>query len=396
MTSNKTVPVDNDITIAQLTNDPYAIYKKLRASTPVLKVNAVKRTFLTKAADTRYVKMNPQIFSSDDPNTPMERAFEAKTLMRRDGDDHSRLRTAMMPAMAPNTVKQTWANRIEKIADDYIDKLPTGETIDFFQAFAGPFAARCVAEVLGIPKASDNDIQRWSQILIDGAGNFGGLKEPFANAEQANKEINACIADAVSTCKDTDLKNALAVQLNAEHPIEMEHIVSNIKIAIGGGINEPRDALMTVLFGLLTNPEQKEAVLQQGTLWLQALEEAVRWVAPIQVSSRLVKEDTIIRDFRIPAGDVVMTIQASANHDEDIYDQPQLFDVFRKNSRHQAFGSGPHFCMGTHLSRRMLADVALPKLFERFPNMKLPDPAAVIWSGFGFRGPLNLPLYLAE
>lgn len=395
MTKTKTVPVDNDITIEQLITNPYAIYKTLRAESPVLKVTAVNRTFLTKASDTRFVKMNPDVYSSDDPNTPMERTFEAKTLMRRDGEDHSRLRTAMMPAMAPSTVKLSWGDRITQIADEYIDKLPSGETVDFFSAFAGPFSARCVAEVLGIPKASDNDIQRWSQVLIDGAGNFGGFKEPFEKAALANREINACIEDAVKTCANTGLKNALAVQINAEQPIEMEHIISNIKIAIGGGINEPRDALMTVLFGLLTNPEQKEAVLANNDLWASALEEAVRWVAPIQVSSRLVKEDTTIRDFHIPAGDVVMTIQASANHDEDVYEKPDQFNVFRKNNRHQAFGSGPHFCMGTHLSRRMLADVALPKLFERFPNMRLTDPTEVVWSGFGFRGPLNLPLHLS-
>jgi len=395
MSGERTVPVNDEISIAELTSNPYSIYKELRKTNPVLKVTAVQRTFLTKAADTRYVKLNPEIFSSDDPNTPMERAFQAKTLMRRDGADHSRLRTAMMPAMAPNTVKQSWADRIAQIADEYIDELPSGETVEFFTTFAGPFAARCVAEVLGIPKASDDEIQRWSQALIDGAGNFAGFKEPFDRAEQANKEINACIVDAVPTCKDSNLRNALAVQLNAEQPIEMEHIVSNIKIAIGGGINEPRDALMTVLYGLLTNPEQKETVLREGNLWAQALEEAVRWVAPIQVSSRLVKEDTTIRDFHIPAGDVVMTIQASANHDEELYERPELFNLFRKNSRHQAFGSGPHFCMGTHLSRRMLADVALPKLFHRFPNMKLVDPTTVVWSGFGFRGPLNLPIQLA-
>lgn len=390
----KAVPVDKAITIAQLTSDPYSLYKKCREASPVLKVSAIGRTMLTKAVDTRYVKQNPELFSSDDPNTPMERAFEAKTLMRRDGDDHHRLRSAMMPAMSPQTVKQTWSDRIAQICDDYIDKLPEGETVDFFGAFAGPFAARCVAEVLGIPKATDDEIQRWSQALIDGAGNFGRLPEPFERAERANREINACIEDAVVHCKDTELRNALAVQVNAAEPIEMDHIVSNIKIAIGGGINEPRDALMTVLYGLLTNPDQKAAVLEKQNLWAQAFEEAVRWVAPIQVSSRLVKEDTIIRDYHIPAGDVVMTIQASANHDEDIFENGHLFDITRKNNRHQAFGSGPHFCMGTHLSRRMLAEVALPKLFERFPNMQLREPDKVVWSGFGFRGPLNLPLVL--
>lgn len=394
MSASLPVPVNNSLSIAELTRDPYPIYKKLRAETPVLKVSAIGRTMLTKAADTRYVKMNPELFSSDDPNTPMERAFQAKTLMRRDGEDHHRLRSAMMPAMSPQSVKVSWADRIADIADTYIDRLACGQTVDFFTAFAGPFAARCVAEVLGIPKASDNDIQRWSQALIDGAGNFGGLPEPFERAERANVEINACISEAADHCKNTDLPNALAVQINAESPIEMEHIISNIKIAIGGGINEPRDALLTVLYGLLTNPDQKEVVLNSNEHWGQVFEEAVRWVAPIQVSSRLVKQDTTIRDFHIPAGDVVMTVQASANHDEALYDNGHLFNVFRKSNRHQGFGSGPHFCMGTHLSRRMLADVALPKLFERFPNMSLPNPEQVIWSGFGFRGPLTLPVQL--
>ncbi len=394
MTASQTVPEDHAISIEQLTAKPYAIYKRLRAESPVLKVSAVRRILLTKAADTRFVKLNPELFSSDDPNTPMERAFQAKTLMRRDGEDHNRLRSAMMPAMSPQNVKQSWSERIDSIADDYIDRLPKGEIVDFYSAFAGPFSARCVAEVLGIPNASDADIQRWSQTLIDGAGNFGALPELFARTDEANIEINACIKEAVSTCHESGRANALSVQVGAEEPIAMEHIVSNIKIAIGGGINEPRDALMTVLFGLLTNPDQKALVMESDEHWVQALEEAVRWVAPIQVSSRLVKEDTEIRGYAIQAGEVVMTVQASANHDEEQFENGHLFDITRARNRHQSFGSGPHFCMGTHLSRRMLADIALPKLFARFPNMTLPEPEKVIWSGFGFRGPLNLPLLL--
>ena len=403
MTDAALAPVDNDLTIKQLIENPYPVYRELRQTRPVLKVTAAGRTFLTKADDTRYVKMNPTLFSSDDPNTPMERAFQAKTLMRRDGEDHNRLRSAMMPSMTPQAVKQTWKQRIERIADEYINRLPKGEPVDFFTAFAGPFAARCVAEVLGIPKASDIEMQRWSQALIDGAGNFAGLPEPFERAERANEEINQCIHDAVLSYQqipassDTapESRNALATQLNATETIEMDHIVSNIKIAIGGGINEPRDALMTALFGLLTNPEQKQSALEQGNLWSAVFEEAVRWVAPIQLSSRRVTEDTVIRDCLIPQGDVVMTIQASANHDEDIFQDGHLFDISRDNTkRHQSFGNGPHFCMGTHLSRRMVADTVLPRLFDRFPNMILPDPERVRWSGFGFRGPLNLPLIL--
>lgn len=387
-------PTDNRITIDQLVLDPYPIYKRLRAEAPVVNVPAVGRILITKAADTQKIKMNPELFSSDDPNTPMERAFGAKTLMRRDGEDHMRLRKAMMPSMSPGQVKRVWSEQIETIANEYIERLPKGEKIDFFKAFAGPFSARCVATVLGLPSASDADIQRWSQVLIDGAGNFGGIPELFEKTDDANREIDECIARSIDAREKHFEYSALGIQTDVAEPIEYEHIVSNIKIAIGGGINEPRDSIMTTLYGLLTNPEQRDAVIEQPELFGQAFEESVRWVAPIQVSSRRVTNDTQIRGFDIPEGKVVMTIQASANHDEDVYEDGHRFNIFRENKRHQAFGNGPHFCMGTHLSRRMIADIALPMLFDRFPNMELPDPGEVKWRGFGFRGPINLPLVL--
>lgn len=387
-------PSDETITIDQLVADPYPIYKRLRAESPVLYVPAVGRILITKANDTQAIKMNPGLFSSDDPNTPMERAFQAKTLMRRDGDDHMRLRQAMMPSMSPGQVKKVWSEQIEKIAVEYIERLPRGEEIDFFTAFAGPFSAKCVAMVLGLPSASDDEIQRWSQVLIDGAGNFGGRPELFEHTDIANKEINQCIARELGERSANYEYSALGIQADAADPLEMEHIISNIKIAIGGGINEPRDSILTTLYGLLTNPEQRSAVIEKPELFKDAFEESVRWVAPIQVSSRLVTADTTIRGYDIPKGNVVMTIQASANRDEEVYEDGHLFNMFRENKRHQAFGNGPHFCMGTHLSRRMIANIALPMLFERFPGIKLTDPSKVVWSGFGFRGPLNLPIVL--
>ena len=96
-------PLDETITIAELTRDPYPIYRRLRREAPVLRVKSVGRTFLTKAADTKYVKDNAALFSSDDPNTPMKRAFLAHTLMRKDHDEHRTERMAMMPALMPKT-----------------------------------------------------------------------------------------------------------------------------------------------------------------------------------------------------------------------------------------------------------------------------------------------------
>lgn len=386
-------PVDTEITIHELITDPYPIYKRLRAEAPVLKIEAVNRTFLTKAEDCRAVKDNPQIFSSNDPSTPMGKAFEAHTLMRKDGEEHMRERMAMTPTFSARNLKTIWSPAYEAHAQAYLDRLPKGEVVDLFPTLAGPLSARILAEVLGIPDASDEDMQHWSQALIDGAGNFGWFDEPFERVAKANVAMNTCIEGNVARLKAEPDQSALSVMINADDPIAWSQIVANLKIAIGGGINEPRDAMLTILYGLLTNPEQLEALKASGD-WSKAFEEGVRWVAPIQASSRLVTEDCEIRGLTIPKGDVVMTIQASANHDEERFEAPEKFNVFRERNIHQSFGSGPHHCMGTHMARLLVGKILLPMIFERFPNMSLPEPEKVVFSGFGFRGPLSFPARL--
>ena len=386
-------PLDEEITLQQLDEDPYPIYQRLRRDAPVLRVKATGRTLLTKAEDTKYVKDNPALFSSNDPNTPMKRAFQAHTLMRKDGDDHMRERMAMAPAFSPKVIRTDWMPQYMRVAEEYVSRLPRGETVDLFPALAGPYAARGLAILLGIEEASDDDLQHWSQTLIDAAGNFGWQDEPFARSDRANDEMNRLFDSLQDRHRAVPNNSALSVMLNADDPIETTQIYSNIKIAIGGGINEPRDALNTILYGLLTNPDQLAEVKRKND-WERAFEEGIRWVAPIQVSSRLVMEDTEIRGCHIPKGDTVMTIQASANRDEDRYEDGESYQVYREKKSHQAFGNGPHFCQGSHVARRAVAAVMLPLLFEKFPNMSIPNLDDVIWRGFGFRGPTQIPIRL--
>ncbi|MBO6855435.1 cytochrome P450 [Roseibium sp.] len=387
-------PVDETLTLADLTRDPYPIYKRMRAETPIVQVPAANRIFLTKAKHTKMVKDDPELYSSDDPVTPMRRAFLAHTLMRKDGEEHRRERMAMQPAFSPKVIKTDWADLYRKIAAEYLDRLPRGETVDLFTDLCGPVAARILAHILGLDEVGDADMQRWSQVLIDGAGNFGFADEPFARSDAANAEMDAVFDSLIARHLAEPNNSAFSVMLNARDPIPRSQIYANIKIAIGGGINEPRDALATIIYGLLTNPDQLEEVKRQDA-WADAFEEGVRWVAPIQASSRRVTRDLEIDGIDIPEGVTLMTIQASANRDEDLYEDGESFNVFRKKAPHQAFGSGPHHCAGAHISRRTVGEIMLPMLFERFPGMTLDKPEDVVWSGFGFRGPLNLPVKLS-
>mgnify|MGYP000465815777 CR=1 FL=1 len=154
-----------------------------------------------------------------------------------------------------------------------------------------------------------------------------------------------------------------------------------------------RGLRINTMCNALSDPINREAC-KADALWAQAFEEGVRWVAPIQASSRRVTEDTEIRGYFIPKGDIVMTSQASACHDEELYDEPEKYNIFRPKIPHQAFGNGPHFCQGTHIARRMLANIMLPMLFDRFPDMTLPEPEKVEFTGFGFRGPRALHVTL--
>ncbi len=386
-------PLNTAVTIDQLTDDPYPIYRRMRAETPVVRVESVGRTFVTKAAEAKLVKDNPELFSSDDPNTPMKPAFKAHTLMRKDGVEHRRERMAMQMAYSPKSIKQNWAELYRGIASDYLDRLPKGETVDLFKDLCGPVSARILTHILGIEEANDEEMQRWSQDLIDGAGNFGWLDEPFRRTDIANAEMDALFSRVIPKHKAEPNGSALSLMVNAASPIPTSQIYSNVKIAIGGGINEPRDAMCTIIYGLLTNPDQL-AEVRKREAWSEAFEEGVRWVAPIQASSRLVLEDTVIGGWDIPKGDTVMTIQASANRDEDLYENGEEFNVFREKTAHFSFGSGPHHCAGANVARKTVGEIIMPMLFERFPNMTLPDPQAVKWRGFGFRGPINLPVTL--
>ena len=389
----KLAPIDDTITLADLTNDPFPIYRRLRRYAPVVHVASMGRTLVTKAADTKYVKDNPKLFSSDDPKTPMTRAFQAHTLMRKDGADHMRERMAMAPAFGPKVIKEDWVPAYERIAEEYVARLPLGEVVDLFPMLAGPYAARGLAVLLGMEEATDTQMQCWSQTLIDGAGNFGLRDDLFAASDAANTEMNALLDAARERHLVTPNSSAYSVMLNAQDPIEMSQIYANIKIAIGGGINEPRDALLTILCGLLSNPDQLAEVKRKGD-WDKAFEEGIRWVAPISASGRVTTQDTEIRGHLIPKGETVMTIQASANRDEEIHENGEAFMVYRSPSTHQSFGNGPHFCQGTHVARRAVGQVMLPMLFDRFPNMRIPNHDDVIWRGFGFRGPVQMPVLL--
>ena len=171
----------------------------------------------------------------------------------------------------------------------------------------------------------------------------------------------------------------------------LDQVRANIKLTISGGQNEPRDAIAGAIFALLTHPDQLELVLNGSVTWQQVFEEYCRWVAPICMSPRRIAQEHTFQGVTFEPEERVMFMFGSANHDEDYFTNPALFDITRDISPNLTFGAGPHVCAGAAASRSLVGDFALPLAFERLQNLQLDESAASTrFGGWAFRGPLNV------
>ena len=167
---------------------------------------------------------------------------------------------------------------------------------------------------------------------------------------------------------------------------------ANIKLAISGGQNEPRDAIAGSVYALLAHPEQLSLVINGAVSWRQVFEEYARWMSPIGMSPRRIAKAFEWNGHNFEKESRAFLMFGSGNRDESVFNNADNFDVARDNSKSVSFGAGPHFCAGAAASRVLIADVALPKLFAKFPDMKL--DGEVEFAGWAFRGPVSVPVRL--
>jgi len=234
------------------------------------------------------------------------------------------------------------------------------------------------------------DMDAWSQAMIDGIANYTGNKGVEARCNAATAGIDAAIDDMLPVVEKHPNKSILSVLLAAGQP--MDSIRANVKLAISGGQNEPRDAISGAVWALLTHPEQLTLVRNGTAKWLDVFEEYARWIAPIGMSPRRVARAYSYGGVDFEPDERVFLMFGSANRDEACFADPDRFDISRDTSKSIAFGAGPHYCAGAFASRAMVADVALPSLFGRLKGLRLDASERVRIGGWAFRGLLNLPV----
>lgn len=378
-----------DIDMAAFWHDPYPALARLRHEAPIAYVPQLGSTLLCSRDDVFASEKRIDVFSSHQPDGLMNRLM-GHNMMRKDGQSHLAERQAIFPAVSPKTVKAYWTGKLQAHADRIIEALAPAGACDFVRELALPFSAECLKSITGLTNMRFEDMNACSQAMIDGVANYLGDPAVEARCHAATAGIDEAIDDMAPVLRKRPDQSLLGVMLACGMP--MGSVRANIKLAISGGQNEPRDAIAGTVWALLSHPDQLGALTTGAIPWVQAFEEYARWISPIGMSPRRIARPWTIRDVHFEPEDRVFLMFGSANRDERHFERPDQFDIRRDTTKSVAFGAGPHFCAGAFASRAMVADVALPTIFARLEGLRLVEAEPVRIGGWAFRGLLNLPV----
>ena len=188
-----------------------------------------------------------------------------------------------------------------------------------------------------------------------------------------------------------DLISRLAVAEKDGQRLTTEEVQSSLRLLIMAGGDPTRDLIGNGLHALLRHPEQLRLLRERPEVTANAVEELLRYDAPVQIGRRYVAEEVQLGNRVVKAGSQVVVLQGGANRDPEAFSDPDTLDITREGASHMSFAQGIHRCLGAPLAR-LIGRVALEVLLERFDDIQLGGPVPVYKSSFVFRGLRHLSI----
>jgi cytochrome P450 len=185
-----------DIDVPAFWADPYPALAKMRTEAPIAFVPQLGSTVFTRRDDIFSQEKRIDVFSSHQPAGLMN-TLMGHNMMRKDGDAHMAERAAMFPSVSPRTVRDTWRKAFQAHADRILEELAPQGRADLCKALALPLSAECLKDITGLTNMHFEDMDAWSQAMIDGIANYGGNKEVEARCHAATAGIDAAIDDMI-------------------------------------------------------------------------------------------------------------------------------------------------------------------------------------------------------
>ncbi len=352
--------------------------------------------FITRFQDCSDVGNGQYGFVAASGHPTLERVFNKPNVLTSDGEVHRDLRAGIDPRLKPDAVTAVVDDIVRPVARRRLEALRGRTSGDLMEDYFEPVSVEALRRVMGLDELVDADtLRRWFAGLNTGIANFGLRDEEFALADRISAEIEGVIvpliAELTAHPDDSMISHMIWAGVQDGKPRGVETIMPSLKVILLGGMQEPGHGAASTLHGLFGRPEQLAMATADPDVWAPlAVNEGLRWLAPIGAIERQATIDVEVGGATIPAGAIVEVMIASANRDETRFDDPDVFDMERSTRTHQAFGAGSHFCAG-HFFARQVERIMFEELLPGLPGLRVaPDRPAEV-SGWFFRAPQVLP-----
>jgi cytochrome P450 len=368
--------------------DPYPAYARLRRESPVTIIDLPMGPayFVSRYRDVTTVLRDNGVFSSR-INADGIGFVMGRTILEMDGKEHNRHRALINPVFVPKALGGELPSVVDDIAHRLIDAFADDGKADLVEQFTRTFPLRVIAHIIGLPIEDYEQFQRWALAIISMGSDPAGAIDAAGKLVDYLRPI---VALRRREPRD-DLMTKLVHAKVEGQQLTDEEVYSFLRLLVPAGAETTYRLIGNTLAALLSDPEQLDEVREDRSQIEWALEESLRWEAPVCFASRETTVATELGGVEIPAGSGVMVAISSANRDEAKYPEPERYDLHRRADDHVAFGGGKHFCVGANLAR-LESRIALEALFDRLKNLRLDAAERPGVYGLAFRSPRSVPV----
>lgn len=370
-------------------HDPHAVLRPLREKCPVARDQQTGTFIVTGYVDTHRVLANRRTLRDG------ARAEEAAVLTRQqaaqlpvgvprteavsilglDDPDHARIRRPLQRAFYARV--KTCRPRVAAVIDAALDAIDPTHPFDLMATFCVPIPVDAVAAILGVDAGRLDDFREWSEGVILGLNPFRS-PEQTATLERCRLALRMYFGEQIerrrADPKDDLISDMVALQAEGAAINDVELAVNLIALLVGGNLTTT-DLIGNGARLLMRNPAERDKLLANPSLAPAMVEEVLRYEGPIDITQRIMAEDCRIGGCPVGATQAVTTVLRAANRDPAVYDDAERFVIDAERTPHLSFGGGSHICIGAPLAR-LEGQLALLKLFQRFPNLCIVDPDA--------------------
>jgi len=306
--------------------------------------------------------------------------IDPPSMLAVDPPDHTRYRKLVSRVFTARAVAAL-RERTAVVADELLDQLAggeRGEPVDLVAGYASLLPVTVISEILGVPVSMRDQFLHWG----DGAAASLDLGLPWSRFQRSEADLDALhewflghFARLRANPGQDILSQLVALVDEDGGRLSEPELSATALLLLGAGFETTVNLIGNGVAQLFAHPDQRAALADDPSLWPNAVEEVLRFDSPVQRTARRAKRDTELHGVPVQAGQVVVTLLGGANRDPRTFERPDRFDIHRANAReHVAFSSGIHYCLGAALAK-MEAEVALGRLFERFPQLTPAGPA---------------------